>query len=280
LAANVLLNAVVGFCQDDEPAKDQLKVMSFNIRNGMAKDGENRWDKRKSNVVTTIVESESAVIGLQECHAFQAAFLRENLNEYEYFGRSREDRDAGEQCGIFFKGDRFDLLESGHFWLSETPNEPGSKSWDSSLPRMASWVKLFDRSSKQTFYFLNTHFDHRGQVAREKSAELIVDRVGKFEAGLPVIVAGDFNTAPESPPHRVLAGALTDSFGSLHPDAEESGTFGGFQGKKSGPRIDFVFTSGAEVLSAAINHRNFDGRDPSDHFPITSTIRLVETEKK
>ena len=147
--------------------------MSFNIRYGTAQDGENHWDRRKENVIKTIADFRPDLLGTQETLPIQAAYLKDNLAGYQYVGRSRDLSQTGEQCGILVRADRFDILEQGHFWLSETPNVPGSQSWDSALPRMVSWVKLFDRQTKQVFYFVNTHFDHRGVAARENSAKVL-----------------------------------------------------------------------------------------------------------
>lgn len=257
--------------------QNDLRVMSFNIRYGSAKDGDNHWEKRKQNVVATIASYKPDILGTQETLKFQAEFLKSGLEEYSYFGRSREDNNTGEQCGLLVLTKRFDVLEQGHFWLSETPNVPGSKSWDSSLPRMASWLKLFDRQNRRPLYVVNTHFDHRGKVAREESAKVIVARTKRFESGVPVVVTGDFNTGPASRPYQSLAASFTDTFASLHPNAVNSGTFGGFVGKTSGARIDFVFVSSeVKVVQANIDRREFDGRNPSDHFPVTSVLRLKD----
>ena len=280
---------VLGFCvvvfwqptlsQLNGQAAPDLRVMSFNIRYGTANDGANHWKHRKANVVATIQAFNADVIGLQETLAFQASYLKEQLPEFRYVGRSRESNLKGEQCGILVRAQRFDILEQGHFWLSETPNTPASKSWDSSLPRMATWVKLFDKPSKIVFYLVNTHFDHRGQVARERSAEVIVRRAARFESGVPVVLTGDFNTGPKSKPYQRLTSVFRDTFQTLHPDAKETGTFNGFKDRKDGTRIDFVFTSTTvEVKSASIETQTYEGRNPSDHFPVTAVLRLTVKE--
>ncbi len=267
----ILLPAQAANSQDDQ----NVRVMSFNIRFGTANDGENHWDKRKKNVITTILDAKPDLLGTQEVLPFQAAYLKENLKDYSYVGRSRENRESGEQCGILIRSNRFDILEQGHFWLSETPNVPGSKSWDSSLPRMASWVKLFDRRAKSVFYFVNTHFDHRGVIAREKSAQVIVDRAKRFERSVPVVITGDFNTDSTTKPYQLLSSNFVDTFQKLHPDAKETGTFGGFQGRTDGARIDFIFSSeNITVVEAGIDRREFEGRNPSDHYPVTCVLRI------
>ena len=254
-----------------------VRVMSFNIRFGTARDGVNHWDRRKENVVTTISDFQPDVVGTQEVLPFQADFLSKNLEGFEYVGRSRDNSKSGEQCGILIRSSRFDILEQGHFWLSEAPNWPGSKSWDSSLPRMASWLKLFDRRSKSVFYFVNTHFDHRGKIAREKSSQVIVDRSKRFEAGLPIIITGDFNSGAGTVPYQVISEVYVDTFDKLHPDAKETGTFSGFDGRTDGARIDCIFVSRkVKVVEAGIDRREFDRRNPSDHFPVTSVLRFAK----
>ncbi len=266
---------------DDQPAAvaASVGVMSFNIRYGTANDGANHWKHRKENVVTTIRDFSPDIVGTQETLKFQADFLRESLPDYQYIGRSREQNDQGEQCGILFLRKRFDLLESGHFWLSETPNVPASRSWDSSLPRMATWAKLFDRKAAadqpRVLYVVNTHFDHRGAEARAASADVILGRLKRFEPGIPVVLTGDFNAGPGSVPIRKLSEALTDTYAATHDNENQAGTFGGFQGRTDGARIDFIFVSGAcKVRSAEILRRQFEGRDPSDHFPVVAEIEL------
>lgn len=261
-----------------------VRAMSFNIRLGVAKDGDNHWEKRKETVVQTITEFAPDFVGTQETYGFQAKYIGDNLPQYTYVGRPRQRDGKGEHCGIFFLTERFDKLIEGHFWLSETPDEPGSKSWDSSLPRMATWLKLWDRSNKTSFYVINTHFDHRGAKAREESAT----QIRKFVGGLPlestVIVTGDFNAAVDSAPYRALFGEtstagkspLLDSYALTHLENNEpSGTFNGFKGTADGARIDWVAVSrDVSIESANIDRISFDGRYPSDHFPVTAVLNL------
>lgn len=263
----------------DVHEKNDLRVMSFNIRYGSASDGDNHWDQRHKHVIATIQQFSPDLLGTQEVLGFQADYLQQNLSDYHYVGRSRENKPAGEQCGILVRKQHFDVLESGHFWLSETPNVPGSKSWDSSLPRMASWVKIFDRRNESTLYFVNTHFDHRGENARRESAKVILARVSKFEQGIPVILVGDFNTAPDSAPHKLLTQEMSDTFDSLHPDEKIQGTFNGFRSQKDGKRIDFVFASPSwTIVAAEIDRTEFDGKNSSDHYPVTSILRFAKEE--
>ncbi|HEV7278723.1 MAG TPA: endonuclease/exonuclease/phosphatase family protein [Pirellulaceae bacterium] len=262
-----------------------VRVMSFNIRYGSANDGENRWDLRKDFVVDTIEAFDPDLLGTQETLLFQRQFLEENLDGYEAWGVGREDgKEAGEQTTLFYKTERFERLDAGHFWLSETPETPGSKSWDSSLPRMASWVKLRDRqdADAKPLLFVNTHFDHRGAEARRQSAKLIREQVGKLGEGSRVVLTGDFNAGEASPPYVALFGEtngeaspLRDTYRLAHPDRrDDEGSFSSFvAGAKQGARIDWIgASSDFAVHSAAIDRTERDGRTPSDHFPVTAVL--------
>lgn len=193
-----------------------LRIMSFNLRYGTVGDGENAWEFRRQLVRDTILAFSPDVLGTQECLAFQAEFLQGQFPDYGFVGAGRDDGDrAGEMCAIFFRRDRYDPLASGHFWLSETPDRPGSKSWDSALPRMVSWVKLRAKGDTSlTFCIFNTHFDHRGRTARRESARLLRRQALAIAQGSPLIFTGDFN-APANlqakGPYRELISSATPS---------------------------------------------------------------------
>ena len=254
-----------------------IKVMSFNIRLGVAKDGENRWDLRKELVVKTIREYTPDLLGLQEVFPMQEEYLRENFPGYVYYGRSRlVDPNDGEACSVMFRKDRFDAIEKSTFWLSETPDKPGSKSWDSSLPRIANIVRLEDKQAEgKKLVLINTHFDHRGKVAREEAAKIIKNRVSTLEKGVGVVITGDFNSAEGSKPYQFLVGVnLIDTFRLAHPTrTEEESTLTAWKGRLIGNRIDWVLCSPKfRVLSAKIDRTHDQGRYPSDHYPVTATL--------
>lgn len=257
-------------------AGQPLRVMSFNIRLGVAKDGENHWDKRKELVVETIRQFRPDLVGTQETWHFQADFLRKHLPDYDYVGWTRQAGKEGEQCGILFRRERFELVDSGQYWLSETPEKKGSKSWDSSLPRIVTWIDVKDRSEDgRQFRFLNTHFDHRGRVARLESAKLLRERV-RQHGDRPVVITGDFNCSDTSEPYRALTDGeiLIDSFRSKYPQRQpKEGTFNGFRGVDTGARIDWVLHNRHfRTQSAAIDRTSKNGRFPSDHFPVTAVL--------
>lgn len=207
----------------DEPA--DLRVMSFNIRYGTASDGEDHWEKRRELLFTTIEAFKPDLLGTQEVLAFQADELKKRLKGYGFVGAGRDDgKGEGEMTPIYFRTDRFEKLDEGHFWLSETPETPGSKSWDTSLPRVASWVKLREKASKREFYFLNTHFDHRGRTARLESAKLVRKRLAALPGDSPIVVTGDFNSGEGSEPYQALVGGanpkLIDAYRAVRPVRE------------------------------------------------------------
>jgi endonuclease/exonuclease/phosphatase family metal-dependent hydrolase len=269
---------------DDSPA--DVRVMSFNIRYGTANDGENHWEKRKQFLVETIQAFNPDLLGTQETLAFQRDYLAENLPGYDHLGAGRNDgRESGEMMALYYKKDRFEKLGGGHFWLSETPDEVGSKSWDSSLPRMATWVKLRDRRQPGAvpILFLNTHFDHLGAKARLESARLIRRQIAALGEGCSVIVTGDFNAGENSEPYRALFAAvdgrsspLVDAYRVAHPEpGNEEGTFSAFKaGETDGARIDRIAANRDwQVVEARIDRTAREGRTPSDHFPVTAVLR-------
>jgi endonuclease/exonuclease/phosphatase family metal-dependent hydrolase len=255
-----------------------LRVMSFNVRLGVADDGEDSWSNRKELLARTARAFDPDLLGTQETYDFQAVYLLEQLPGREYVGWPRQpDSPDGEECGILYRASRFEKLDAGQFWLSETPDVPASKSWDSSLPRIVTWVELKDkRRPGAALVYFNTHFDHRGHEARLQSSRLLRRRLGQ-EKG-PWIVTGDFNTAEASPPYVALVGegqAVVDSYRAAHPERrDDEGTANRFTGRRSGGRIDWILHSpGFRTVSATIDRSQENGRLPSDHFPVTAVLR-------
>lgn len=276
---------VAAACADEPQERREVRVMSFNIRYGTADDGANHWTRRKDFVVETIRAFSPDLLGTQETLGFQRDYLSQELKDYEVLGAGRDDgAERGEMSALYFRRDRFQKLDGGHFWLSEAPEKPGSKSWDSSLPRMVTWVKLAEKPDNQRppVYFFNTHFDHRGVKAREESAKLIAGKITELAKDGPVILTGDFNCGEGSAPYRPFFAKradgsclLIDTLRAKHPAAgKEDGTFHAFDGGKNGERIDWIGVSPHfEVLDAAIDHSARAGKYPSDHFPITATLK-------
>ena len=277
--------AAIPFLLGAAPATTQgaadLRVMTFNLRTSTAMDGENGWDHRREMLIRAVRAADPDLLGTQECQLGQGDYLREKLADYTFVGVGRDDgKRKGEFAAILFRTDRFELLDSGTFWLSEHPDQVGKKGWDAQLARICTWAKLKDRGNGKAFLFLNTHFDHIGKVARVESAKLMRRWIDERARDLPVVVTGDFNANAESEPYRALLDAaegsvkLTDVYRAGHAAGGDESTFHGFSGKGTGIRIDWIFCSGEfELIASEIDRFSENGRYPSDHFPVTATIR-------
>ena len=279
--------AAVGMAGAQEPAAaaPELRVMTFNVRYGTADDGPNHWEKRREFVLETIRAFDPDLLGTQEPLVFQRDYFAEHLTNLAVLGIGREDgKDRGETTTLLYRRDRFELLGSGHFWISETPEAPGSKSWDSSLPRMATWVRLRDRQdpSARPIFFVNTHLDHRGAEARRQGALLLRRRLQAESTACRLVITGDFNAGEGSLPHLALFGEqdsaaspVRDAYRAARPTpAADEGTFSDFRHNATGgPRIDWIGVSPDWAVRAAeIVRSHRDGHTPSDHFPVTAIL--------
>jgi endonuclease/exonuclease/phosphatase family metal-dependent hydrolase len=266
--------------------------MSFNIRHGAAEDGGNSWPFRRMMVQRVIGDFAPDVLGTQEALTFQLDEIQDGLSGYSFVGVGRRDGvEAGEYAAILYRSNRLDLLDQGTFWFSDTPQVPGSKSWGNSVTRICTWARFEEAASGTAFYVYNLHLDHQSQPSRERSVELLTERIARREHPDPVVVTGDFNAGEENPAMRYLLGAtkrasegtdpvsasplLVDTYRSLHPDATNVGTFNDFSGVSDGEKIDAVLVSEEwTVLEAAIVRMSQNGRYPSDHFPVTAVLEL------
>ncbi len=177
----------------------QLNLMTFNVRNDNPEDSLNNWKYRKDFAASMIRFYDIDVLGTQEVLNNQLNDLLSALPQYTYAGVGRLDgKKAGEYSAIFYKKDKFDLLDSGNFWLSENPSAAGVKGWDAACERIVTWVILKEKKTEKKFAFINTHFDHVGKIARRESAKLLLSRVDEIAKGLPLFVSGDFNSTPQS----------------------------------------------------------------------------------
>lgn len=267
--------------------QDTLRVMSFNIRYGSANDGDNSWEFRKELVFGIIGEYQPQLVGLQEALKFQIDEIVEALPEYGYVGVGRDDgREEGEYSAILYLKNRYRVISHNTFWLSDTPRVPGSTSWGNTIPRIVTWAKLDDTRLGRKVYLYNTHFDHRSQPSREKSALLLAERVReRDDPSIPAVITGDFNAGEYNPVVRYLVEdqpiamgsgesftnpqPFKDTFRTRHPAAVKVGTFNRFEGYSVGEKIDYVFSTGQlEITGAMIIRDNNLGRYPSDHFPV------------
>lgn len=258
-----------------------VDVLSFNIRYGTAADGRNSWQHRERLVYDVLDRQESDFIGLQEALRFQIDGIRGSLPEYGEVGAGRDDgKEAGEYAAILYRSDRWYASESGTSWLSDTPDVPGSMTWGNEITRIVTWARFVEKATGRAVWLFNTHFDHVSQPSREKSAEMLASLIASRRTQEPVIVTGDFNAGENNAVILYLKNAvgrspvtLVDTFRVLHPDAKMVGTGGGFEGRRAGPKIDYVFVGpGVRVLRAGIIHDNDAGRYPSDHFPVHAEV--------
>lgn len=288
LQFTTLLTALVlaGPVRGDPPpgaAGLHVQVMSFNIRYGTADDRDNAWPHRSELVCEVIRRDGGDFVGLQEALRFQIDAIREAVPAYEEIGVGRDDGlTRGEYSAILYRADRWKVDASGTFWLSDTPDVIASKTWGNEITRIVTWGRFVERATGRGLFVYNTHFDHQSQPSRVKSAELLARRIAERNPRDPVIVTGDFNAGEDNPAIQYLKGAvessplkLVDTFRALHADQREAGTFNGFHGVATGPKIDYVFVdfdAEARVSAARILRDNMDGRYPSDHFPVTAEI--------
>lgn len=262
--------------------REPLTIMSFNVRYGTASDGENAWTTRREALFDTIRRQDADLVGLQEALGFQIDEIVGAAPIYAVIGVGRDDgASAGEYAAILFRKDRLRVAEAGTFWFSDTPAVPGSKSWGNNITRICTWARLVDRDGR-AFWHFNVHLDHESQPSRERSIELLRQRIDARWTPEPVIVTGDLNVGEDNPAMRVLTGTssppLVDTFRVLHPTERVVGTFNGFKyGNLDGDKIDYVLVRpGTEVIRAEIVRASRNERYPSDHFPVVARVRLAD----
>lgn len=258
-----------------------LSVMTFNMRYDNPEDGENNWRFRRERVAEVIKAQDVDVLGTQELLSNQFDDLSGLLTGYQGVGVGRLDgAESGEYCAVFFKKERFTLLDSGTFWLSETPEVVGSLGWDGACERIATWVVLRDRDGRELF-FIDTHLDHVGQVARDEGVSLLMKRIETLSGGRPVILTGDFNSKPGSSvvAHVQKDGVLRDAKAIA---AQRSGTDWSFSDfgqipEAERPLLDYIFVSGGiEAVRYEVLPDTFDGGYVSDHAPVMAVVKIAK----
>lgn len=263
--------------------KDLVKVMTINVRYDNPDDSINAWPNRIPLFCSVISEEKPDILGLQEVLWHQYAVMDSVLQDYSSVGVGRDDgARGGEMNPVFFRNDRFDLVRTLTFWLSDTPEIPGSKGWGASLPRIVTWLELADKVSHKHFYFFNTHFAHDSDSARIMSSRILLKEVEKIAEGYPFIVTGDFNLLPYSTGYSILTGpdesvpVLRDSyFVSERKPSGPTFTYNGFSDRPGTGRVDYIFVkNGLRVL----NHSTLIEKDKqifvSDHWPVTARILI------
>ena len=249
-----------------------MRIMSFNLLCGGP--GRKTWPRRTPLAVRSIYRVDPDLLGVQEAHIGWMRALRACLPDYESVGIGRDDgKEAGEFSAVFFKKEKFELLDSGSFWLSQTPEKPG-KGWDAACIRICSWAKLKEKETGKVFVHLNTHLDHRGQIAMQKGAELVAKRGSEIAAGCPAFFTGDFNVTPDSAPCKAVLDAGFRDCRREGAETDPGVTFHAFHDPAETPCvIDYVFFKGnVEIERFCVVREPVDGEDPSDHYPVFADV--------
>ncbi len=271
-----LLPAALAGCATPAPRTAppaDLRVMTFNVRTPSA-DGVNVWENRRDLFVRTVRDADPDVFGTQELHKRQGDYVVAKLPHYAWFGEGRRGGEGDEHMGVFYRSDRLKVVESGNFWLSDTPDLPGSISWGHPFPRMVTWALFERKADRRRFYFFNTHLPYRDQDedARSKGAKEILDRLMALPKNVPIVLTGDFNTSPASQAHALLTGLLTDARTSAPEHAGPDKTFHNFTGTPD-QRIDWILTRGFTAMRADTITVHEGAVYPSDHFPVLAVLR-------
>jgi endonuclease/exonuclease/phosphatase family metal-dependent hydrolase len=247
-----------------------IKVMSYNIRLDVASDGINQWSNRTEKLPALIQKYDPDLIGLQEAMHHQLIGILKSLPQYGYIGVARDDgKEKGEYSAILYRKDRFEVLWQKTTWLSETPDVPGSKSWDAAITRVLTRGKFKDKKTNKEFLYYNTHFDHIGKEARKNSAGIIIKAIkGENENNLPVLVTGDFNSQISEDPYKTIA--TSSVVVDARPVDSTQGTFCTFS--VNGPPctlIDYIFHSkNVKKTGYKVITDNDGTHYPSDHLPV------------
>jgi endonuclease/exonuclease/phosphatase family metal-dependent hydrolase len=269
--------------------RTDLRVMSFNVRVGSANDGANSWDDRKALAVDVVDTFNPDILGLQEDLDYQGNFISNELPRYTKFAVGVEADGGGEHNAILYRTSRFTKVRSGTFWLSTTPNVPGSQSWGADFSRSVNWLELSDENNPGfNFVVMNTHWEHgdHGATARLNSATLMRQKMAQLAPGMPVMFTGDFNGDQGGAAYQRMTGRddfdserfLIDTYRNRHPeDSADVGTAHGFDGVAGDGRIDWILhdEDGFTTLDANIDRTHVGSRYPSDHFPINATLQPV-----
>ena len=262
----------------DKMIAQHIKAMTYNIRLNVDSDGINSWVNRKDYFLSQIQFYEPDVLGLQEVTPGQLTEIAAFLKDYSYVGKGRDENNQGESSNIFFKKDRFNIKDSGTFWLSETPDKV-SKGWDAAINRVCTYVLLQDKTKKKLFWVFNTHLDHMGEMARTNGILLIIQKMKMLnKTNLPVIFMGDFNSEPGTERIKALKNEMLDTRDiSIQKPFGPDGTFNGFKHNEAVTKlIDYIFISKNSpfvVQKYAVLSDSKDLKYPSDHLPVYVDIK-------
>lgn len=254
-------------------AEFELSVMSFNVRYPASSDtGDKAWKNRKKGVYAMLQDKKPMLIGVQECYISQRTDIVNNVEGYAYYGVGRTDgKESGETTSILYNKSMFSLIEQGTFWLTEKDINTPNTGWDANIKRTTTWVKLEMKSSKQQFFFVNTHLDHQGAQAKSEGLKLIQKRIDELNpAGLPVVLTGDFNEEQTS----AIFNALTlDNARKKAKLTDNFATSNGWGSKNQ--QIDHIFYKNLEILSYETIRDRWEGYTYiSDHYPVMATFNF------
>lgn len=255
----------------------EIKVMTFNLRIHVQQDGANAWPNRILEAAEVIKQSGASIICTQEGSFAMLKDLEMLLPDYAWHGEGRQGGQEDEHCAIFYLRNHMEVIDSGTFGLSEYPEQLGYKSWETGCPRICTWAKL-RMSDGQICCIFNTHLDHMSEEARTRGIQLIVERMDTMcsENGIPAVLAGDFNSYPESDVIRILNETGLKSAYSALKENRVGRTYHGFDGGEKGEPIDYIYvTREVQIESVQVIRSMYNGRYPSDHYPIAAVLRLA-----
>lgn len=250
--------------ETESESRRTFKVCSFNIRNGDADDGPNSWPHRADTVVRLLQQIDADIFGLQEVLEAQLDSILDGMPEYASIGVGRIDGAVeGEFAPILFRTDRLKLVDYGWFWISETPEIPNSKSWETACERICTWCDFTFKGN--SFRAMNTHLDHISEEARLEGAKLLLSRTND----LPTVIMGDFNALPEEAPVQAIrSSGFLDSL-----EGKSKSTFHNW-GTEDNGQIDYIFFRDLGLDWSWVIEEQQNGRDASDHYPVVATVRL------
>ncbi len=261
------------------PKAQTYKVATYNVRYDNRNDAGNLWKNRVCYIASLIRYHDFDLLGTQEALPHQLKDLQSMLPYFDLHGKGRDDgANKGEHSAIFYKKEKFELLDTGDFWLSQTPEKPGL-GWDATCcNRICSWVYLKDKKSKKKFYFFNTHFDHEGQTARKESSKLVLKKIQEMAKGTPVILTGDFNAGRNTEPYQIISSShlIRDAYKDVPYPYENNTSFNGFQPGFEGTEIiDHIFVSSHwQATRWGVLTDTYFGKFPSDHFPVSAVLHM------
>lgn len=281
---SLLILVIVSGCKKKSD-EGLAKIMTFNIRYDNPRDSANAWPNR-SLIVSEFLNGEKPdIIGMQEVLNHQYEYLVSVLPDYGSVGVGRSDgAKEGEMNPVFYRKERFDMIRTKTFWLSETPEVAGSMAWGAGLPRIVTWIELADKNTKEHLYFFNTHFAHDSDTARINSSSLLIEKVDSIAEGFPFVITGDLNMLISARGYEILTGPhesvplLSDTYAvSKRRHIGPAYTFNGFSDNTSAGRIDYIFVrNGMEVLENRTIIKKEHGVFISDHWPVVAVISLKQ----